>query len=83
LYFPEHTGLYNELKVKYDQLVQSITFTFNQYKDISDKKEFALAVKDFSYSSIVFSLKSNQITSVKQGLATMNIEKLLNLIEAS
>ena len=81
LYFKEFTKLYNELKEKYINLVNSIEASWNQYKHITDQKEFALSIKNLRYKGILFNLKKGKVTSAKEVLSELLIKSLEEMIE--
>ena len=56
-YFPEDFDLIEPYIKTFEKLKTDITETYNKYKDIEDQKEFALKVKDLSFSSFLFSLR--------------------------
>lgn len=80
-YFPELQTLYLEIKCKYDNLINAIEQTWSKYQTIENQKEFALLVKDYNYSGLLFSLKRKQISSVKEGLSQTTIQTLEKLLE--
>lgn len=80
-YFPEYTSLYNDLKSKYDFLVNTIEAVYSEYKHIEDKKEFALAIQQYKFTSILFNIRNGNIKSIKEGLIKMNLDKLKDLLE--
>jgi RNA ligase len=82
LYFEEFRNLFDELKTKYNNLVNNIEVSWNKYKDITDKKEFALQVKDYSYSGTLFQLKNKQVNSIQESLQKILIQNLEKLIES-
>lgn len=81
LYFEEFQTLFNEVKNKYSNLVNKIEYSWNKYKHIEDKKEFALQVKDLPYSSTLFQLKTKQVTSVQESLSKYLVKSLEELVE--
>lgn len=79
-YFPEYLFLYNQLKEQYENLVTEITNTYQEYKDISVQKDFALAIKHLPYSGIFFALRAKKVSSVKEALKQTPIHKLESLL---
>lgn len=79
-YFPEYESYYYKLKKSYDSLVKDIEQTYESYKYIQDRKEFALQVKDKPFSGILFSLKQGKSDSVKSALQGYRVEKLVEML---
>lgn len=69
-YFPEDIDLVTPYIVKFNQLKKDVMDTFNKYKHIEDQKEFAMKVKDLSYSGFLFSLRKgltlNELFDIKK-----------------
>lgn len=80
-YFPNLKETFDNLKEKYDKLVRKIEWNWNVYETLSSKKEFALKIKHFPYSGILFALYDGKIKTVQQGLKEMKIENLMELIK--
>ena len=80
-YFPEYTPLYYDIKSSYDNLVESIEQVWKHYNYITDQKEFALAVKKYKFSDILFGLKRYPNTTVKERLSLLTIYSLEGLLE--
>lgn len=80
-YFPQYKSEYEVLKKKYNAIANDILLTYNMYKDIEDKKGYAMKVKGHPCSGILFLLKSKKIDSVKDGLSKMDSQKLLEMLK--
>lgn len=80
-YFPEHRQAVYSLQYRYHTLIEEITKVWEENKGITDRKEFALKVKDLPYSYILFSLLSNKVSSVKEAVQTLPVDKLHTLLE--
>jgi len=74
--YPEYASLYAEVRGKFDYTRGIIEGMYEMVKDIDDKKQFAMKVKDSKYSGALFSLKHGKVQSVRQYLAEMNIKAL-------
>lgn len=79
-YYPEWKGLYNQIKIQYENLVQEITKTYRQYQDIDNQKDFALAIKHLPYAGTLFALRAKKVTSVKESLKNTSLTKLETLL---
>jgi hypothetical protein len=79
-YFPEWTELYNELKNKYQGLVDSIAAVYTHRREIENQKDFALAVKDLPYSGALFAIRSGKMKSFQEYFANCNIKTLEQLL---
>ena len=75
-YFKEFTTEINDLDSKYKLLIKLIKFCWNRYKDLDDRKELALSVKDYYYSDCLFSLYLKKVESVEDYLLNLDIKKL-------
>lgn len=82
-YYPEWTNLYQQIRVKYDALIQDIETQYSQYKNIAQQKDFAMAIKHLPYAGILFNLRKGKINSIRQSLAQTSIQKLENLLQIS
>ena len=80
-YFPELLGEFTEIKNQYQKLVDSITEVWLNVKDIADQKQFALAVKDFSFAGSLFQLRKDPNKSVSSLLAETRIEYIKKMME--
>jgi len=80
VHFPEWAAMHKKMKARYDFLLELITQTFVAFQHLTPKKEFALAVKHTSFSGILFGLYDKKISSVKQGLKDLDIDKLYKII---
>jgi T4 RnlA family RNA ligase len=59
--FPEDTDKFTAyVAVWHDTLPNKITSVWNLFKGIEDQKEFALNIKDFNFSSLLFMAKRNK-----------------------
>lgn len=81
VYYPQWTKLYQETMNKYNELVIKIENIYDQYKDISKQKDFALAVKNLPYSGILFSLRNKKYNSVKEALTYTSITTLEQFLD--
>ena len=79
-YFPEFTEEYMEVKAKYESLVTKITNVFSYYSPIIAQKDYALAVKHFPYSGILFQLRKTPGKTVKELLAEARLEYISELL---
>jgi hypothetical protein len=60
-YFPEDKVLFDPYIVGRDKLITEIDALFSTVKDIESQKDFALAVKDKSYSAVLFTMRKQGI----------------------
>jgi hypothetical protein len=80
VYFPELTDLYRSMKEAYRSLMIEIDCNWERYKEISIQKDFALAIKDLPYQSILFALRGGKIQSVKESLLDDPVHKTIDRI---
>lgn len=76
VYFKELTEEINNLDSKYKLLIRLISFCWNRYKDLDDRKMFALCVKNYSFSDCLFSLYLKKVSSIEEYLLNLDIKKL-------
>jgi hypothetical protein len=79
-YFPEFEKLYREVRKAFNELVQEIEATYEQHKNIVVQKDFALAINKKPYTGVLFALRKGDVTSAKQALRGMNIDRLGELL---
>lgn len=79
-YFPEYADAHNKLLTAYTTLCEDIHTTYDRIKHHETQKDFALEATQFPYSGILFSVRAGQMESIKQGLATMPIDKVQDLL---
>lgn len=64
-YFPEDKEYFDPYIDAYKSLFEDINTSWEKYKDIENRKEFAIAIKDLKCKVILFSLKNdNTITAL-------------------
>ena len=81
-YYPEWQDLHEQIKIKYETLVQEIENIYLQYQNIESQKDFALTIKHLPYAGTLFALRSGKVTSVKESLkntSSAKLETLLNI----
>lgn len=64
-YFPEMSGLVEEIKKEILEFESYLTESWEEVKDIFDQKEFALKVKDLPYSFIFFEARKKHVHPVR------------------
>ncbi|MCC0176315.1 2'-5' RNA ligase [Waterburya agarophytonicola K14] len=79
-YYPEWQELYQQIATQYNALIEEIEEQYYKYQNIPVQKDFAIAVKNLSYSGILFALRAGKSNSVKESLAQTSIYKLENLL---
>ena len=79
-YFPEWTDLYLQIKASFNGLIKTIKCAYFVHKDIEEQKEFALAVKEYAYSGVLFSLRAGKASSVEEAVRSLTIYKLESLV---
>ncbi|MEL6492858.1 MAG: T4 RnlA family RNA ligase [Cyanobacteria bacterium J06621_3] len=80
-YFKELEALFNEIQGNYNTLVSMLEREYEKYKDIKGQKDFAMTVKDFPYSGVLFSLRSGKASSVRDYLAGLPVTKVEQYLE--
>lgn len=80
-YCPQFKDLYYEIKCKYEYTVGHIEGFYKAIKNIDDIKPFAMIAKDQYFSGVLFGLRHNKVSSVRESLANMNIRQLESWLE--
>lgn len=80
-YFQELQSLFDEITEQYSQLVALLEGEYEKYKDIGVQKDFALTVKDFPYSGVLFALRSGKARSVRAYMSGLPITKVEQYLE--
>ena len=83
VYFPEWTELYQKLKKRYQILIPEIESNWVKYQNIPIQKDFALAIKNLPYQSILFALRCGRRQSVQECLQDEGTHKMLDKILTS
>ena len=78
-YYPEDRQFFNPYINAYSNLIDDINKTDKKVRTIKDRKEFALAIKDCPFKSILFSMRSWFFTK-KSALNKMSDNYKINLI---
>jgi len=75
-YYPEYTGLYYDIRAKYERLLGQMEGFYEAIKDIEDRKQFALKATTQKFSGALFGIKFGKISNMREYLADMNIKNL-------
>jgi hypothetical protein len=65
-YFPEWKEYCQELKRKYDAMIEDMEKAFESLKHITDSKEFAIKAKGYWFFFLLFLLHRNQQKSPRE-----------------
>ncbi|HLX54510.1 MAG TPA: hypothetical protein VKR58_11240, partial [Aquella sp.] len=77
-YFPEFQQLHDKYRAKYDELIMMLAWHWLNKSQIESQKDFALAIKDVPFNGALFQLRAKKINSVKEYLAKINIQNLVD-----
>jgi hypothetical protein len=80
--FPEYSEQFLEIDVAYESFHSDLTVLWSRVKDISDQKEFALAIKGIRGSNYLFAVRKNNET-LRSVLSKCNIDALMGAIGLS
>jgi hypothetical protein len=75
-YFSEYELLYIEIKSRYDKLVSYLETIWENSKNIVSQKDFAFAVKDKNFASVLFGYRAGKCDSIRNGLRNCNLKHL-------
>ncbi|MGD1865178.1 MAG: RNA ligase [Phormidesmis sp.] len=81
-YFQELQALFDEITEKYSELVSFLEQEYDKYKAIEVQKDFAMAVKDFPYSGVLFALRAGKVSSVRDYMVGVSVTKVEQYLEA-
>jgi hypothetical protein len=70
-YFPQLQAIYDDLKHRYDSMLQDAGQAWEEHKAVTDQKSFALRVKHLPYAGGLFLLKAGKAKTVAQWVASL------------
>lgn len=79
-YFEEFKPLVDPISNALEDLLNVMEAEFEKYKDISDQKEFALAIKHLPYTGVLFFARKNK-TTPRHSFHNMLLTQRMNLLE--
>lgn len=79
--WPEWTDAFRAVQLDYDRLVSLIKAAWADHQRHPLGKEFALAVKGYPFSGVLFSLKRGHTSSIKEALKGMYLDTLVDLTQ--
>lgn len=82
-YFPEFSNQFNDTKTRYEQLVNDLNIIYDSLKHIELQKDFALSLASCKcpIPGALFSLRAGKVSSIRQFLANMSIQSLMQILE--
>ena len=75
-----NTSYGNEARERFDTLVSEVEATYYENIGVVSQKDFALAVKSSRCAAACFAVRANKAPTVRDFLARMPIDSLLNLL---
>lgn len=79
-HFKEFKLIHDQVKAKYDALVEEIDHAYESIQCIESQKEFALEATKHTFHGILFSMRKHKISS-KECLYQMNIKHLMGILQ--
>lgn len=79
-YFPEYTDEYRKLQVLIHALCRGLETQYEQHKDLTIQKDFAMAVRDLPCSGAMFSTRNGKADSPTAWIMALPSKKLIKLI---
>lgn len=76
-HFPEWQPAFDKVQSRYDELVKHLELEYDRLKDIPEQKAFALEAVKTRNSAALFQLRKGTVKSVRESLANMTIDKLM------
>lgn len=78
-YFPMFTPLMDPIKNAMKEMLEVAQAVFDQYKELDSQKEFALAIKDQKFSSLMFTARKNS-SSVVDAFGGFSVSQRVELV---
>jgi len=82
-YFPEWKAPYEELRSRYDALAAELEAAYESLKEIPIQKDFALKAVKTRFSAPLFMLRKGQSSSIRQALAGVHADTMIDLLKAN
>lgn len=79
--FPQWKEKFTELTTRYQDFVTAITIGYERYKHINTQKDFATAIQDLPFCSLLFMLRAEKVRSVESALRCVHIDRFLDLLD--
>lgn len=79
-YNPSYEEKFNGIKDRYLDLVRKVETEYDQFKDIVEQKEFALATKKTICPSAMFQFRAGKTKSIKEFFENLHIDALLKYL---
>lgn len=81
--YPEFEKMLQEIKLRYENMLNYIELEYSKYKNILDQKEFALTLKknNVKCTDIMFCLRNGKTVNTKQFYKNYNLDNLMRIIE--
>lgn len=80
-YFPEWREEYDKWSQRFNSMVRSIEQAWEEFRAIETQKEFALSIKDIPFSGALFMMRAGKISSVREYLAKINVNNIVEYLE--
>jgi len=78
--FPDLTRQLEEIRKRFNLLVQITESDFATYRHLTPKKAFAIAVKDMLHAAALFKMYDSKVTSAQEYYATRSADQLMYLL---
>lgn len=75
-FFPEYKDIIELYESKVRDFCHDVADAYLKHCDIESQKDFALAIKNYPFKGLLFSLRNNKIADVQQGLRETHIHTL-------
>lgn len=78
--FPEWRGTFDRVRAAYDGLAAVLAQSYDEIRDITDRKAFAEKAVKTVHPGTMFSLLDGKVLTVKESLAEMQIDRLMDML---
>ena len=78
-YFPEDKQFFDPYIDAYNQLMCSVNETYQELKDIEDRKEFAIQAQKYTFKSFLFALRNGD--DLKTHIKKMRDNSKLSILD--
>lgn len=77
---PEFENEIDELQYKYNKLLEFTTYNYTKYNNITEQKEFALAISHLKHKAAFFNMRSGKVKSFQEFYLNLGPDKVLELL---
>lgn len=80
VYFENYRSRYNELKIKYQNLIVELEKLYKEVKDMEDRREIGLRVRESKFPTLFFQLKDGKVNSIKDYIRNQDSKHIVKFL---